>query len=264
MIFAQEQPSRVGKVDRNGRYSVYAERTNGGGSLGLDTGGRVYAVQRTCTDPGLKTPCTEPTKVGIVYPDGERKTLADSFEGKPLARPSDLVVAGNGGVYFTASGAFYVPPGGGRVIGVGQKVRANGIMLSRDEKTLYVTNGPTIVAFELQPDGSAINQRDFVKLPAGNADGLVIDSAGRLYVASGTPGIHVFSAEGTHLGTIPTPREATTLAFSGADKRMLYSVGRGALAPDGKEFVTPAGVRNNSKTLYRIPMLAQGFAGRPK
>jgi len=264
VIFAQEQPSRVGKVDRNGRFSVYAERTNGGGSLGLDTRGRVYAVQRTCTDPGLKTPCTEPTKVGIVYPENERKTLADSFGGKPLARPSDLVVATNGGVYFTAGGAFYIPPDGGRVIGVGQKVRANGIMLSRDEKTLYVTNGPTVVAFDVQADGSAINQREFVKLSAGNADGLAIDSEGRLYVASGTPGIHVFSAAGKHLGTIPTPREATTLAFSGPDKRVLYSVGRGALGPDGKEFVTPAGVRNNSKTLYRIPMLAQGFAGRPK
>jgi gluconolactonase len=106
VIFAQEQPSRVGKVDRNGRYSVYAERTNGGGSLGLDTRGRVYAVQRTCTDPGLTTPCAEPTKVGIVYPNSERQTLADSFDGKPLARPSDLVVATNGGVYFTAGGAF--------------------------------------------------------------------------------------------------------------------------------------------------------------
>jgi len=55
-----------------------------------------------------------------------------------------------------------------------------------------------------------------------------------------------------------------SVAFSGADKKMLYVVGSGALGPDGREFVTPEGVRNNAKTIYRIPMLAEGFKGRAK
>jgi hypothetical protein len=34
--------------------------------------------------------------------------------------------------------------------------------------------------------------------------------------------------------------------------------------PDGKEYRTAAGVRNNAKAIYRIDMVAQGFMGRPK
>jgi gluconolactonase len=74
----------------------------------------------------------------------------------------------------------------------------------------------------------------------------------------------VFSAAGERLGVIPTPRNAISVAFAGRDKRTLYVVGSGALGPDRQEFVAPAGVRNNAKTIYRLPMLAQGFAGRAK
>jgi hypothetical protein len=41
-------------------------------------------------------------------------------------------------------------------------------------------------------------------------------------------------------------------------------VGGGALNPDGTEVITPPGVRNNAKSIFKIPMLAQGFAGRAK
>jgi gluconolactonase len=53
-------------------------------------------------------------------------------------------------------------------------------------------------------------------------------------------------------------------AFSGPGKKTLYVVGAGALGPDGQEFRTPEGVRNNAKTIYKIAMLAQGFKGRAK
>ena len=73
-------------------------------------------------------------------------------------------------------------------------------MLSPDEKILYVTNGPVVVAFDVQPDGTVRNQRDFAKLEAGGAgDGMAVDAAGRLYVTS-QPGVQVFSAEGKYLG----------------------------------------------------------------
>ena len=92
---------------------------------------------------------------------------------------------------------------------------------------------------------------------------MAIDAAGRLYVTS-NPGVQVFDPDGKFLGLIPTPRGVISVAFSGAGKKTLYVVGSGALGPDGKEFVTPEGVRNNAKTIYRIPMLAQGFKGRAK
>jgi len=92
---------------------------------------------------------------------------------------------------------------------------------------------------------------------------MAIDSVGRLYGTS-SPGVPVFDTEGKHPGTIPAPRNVISVAFSGPDKKTLYVVGSGALSPDGKEFTTPQGVRNNAKTIYKIPMLAQGFKGRAK
>src|SRR5262249_13377970 len=167
------------------------------------------------------------------------------------------------GAYFTVGGAYYVNAAG-RVTSLGDDLRTNGIILSRDERVLYVTNGNVIVAFDVQAGGSVRNRRDFGRLEAGgNGDGMAIDAEGRLYVTS-DPGVQVLDAGGTYLGLIPTPRSVISVAFSGRDKKTLYVVGSGALGPDGKEFATPNGVRNNAKTIYRIPMLARGFTGRAK
>jgi gluconolactonase len=262
LLFAQEQPSRISKLDRNDKVSVFLEDTHGTGALSMDAKGGLWAVQRTCTDPGRNgAPCAEATAVAVLAP--MRKKVTDNFDGKSLGRLNDLVADKKGGAYFNGAGTYYVNRDG-KVSNVGENVRTNGIMLSRDEKTLYVTNGGVIVAFDVQPDGSVKNQRDFAKLEAGgNGDGMAIDSAGRLYVTSG-PGVQVLSPEGKYLGVIPTPRGVISIAFSGAGKKTLYAVGTGALGPDGKEFHTPEGVRNNAKTIYRIPMLAQGFKGRVK
>ena len=93
---------------------------------------------------------------------------------------------------------------------------------------------------------------------------MAIDSQGRLYVTSGDPGIQVFSAEGKFLGVIPLPRSASSVAFSGPNKKVLYAKGAGMTNPDGTEYRTSDGVRNNSKAIYRIDMIAQGYTGRPK
>jgi gluconolactonase len=263
LLFAQEQPSRVRKLDRNGKDSIYLENTHGAGALAIDATGGILAVERTCTDPGLTlpTPCAEPTMVGTLAP--ERKVLADSYQGKPLGRLNDLVVDKKGRVYFTVGGAYYVSPGG-PVTSLGDNIRSNGIMLSPDERILYVTNGMVILAFDILPDGTVANRRDFGRLEGGGGgDGMAVDAAGRLYVTS-APGVQVLSPEGKYLGTIPTPRAVISVAFSGPDKKTLYVVGSGALDPDGKEHTTPAGVRNNAKSIFKLPMIAQGFRGRAK
>lgn len=262
LLFAQEQPSRVSKIDRKGHVSVFVEQTHGAGALAFDAQGRLLAVQRTCTDPGLKAPCAEPTSIAVLYPDSQRKTLADGVDGQPLGRLNDLVVSKKGDVYFTSGGAFHLSSAG-HVRRIGENLRTNGIMLSPDEKTLYITNGAGIVAFHIQPDGTATNQHDFATLKGGAGDGMAIDAAGRLYVTS-QDGVQVFGADGRWLGTIPTPRPAISAAFSGAGKKTLYIVGSGATHEDGTEITTPPGVRNNAKTIYRIGMVAQGFRGRAK
>ena len=262
LLFAQEQPRRISKLDATDRVSVFLSDTHGVGSIAVDSKGRIVAVERTCTDPGGRPEqCTEPTAISVLTPT--RTVLADRFEGKPLGRLNDLVVDTKGGVYFTVGGAYYVGPGGG-VKSLGDDLRTNGVMLSRDEKIVFVTNGNAIVAFDTLPDGSVTNRRNFATLEAGgNGDGMAIDDEGRLYVTS-APGVQVLSAEGKYLGLIPTPRPAISVAFSGAGKQTLYIVGSGALGPDGQEFKTPDGVRNNAKTIYRLPMFAAGFRGRAK
>jgi gluconolactonase len=262
LLFAQEQPNRVSRLDAADRVSVAFENTRGAGALAIDRGGRVLAALRTCTDPGGKPEqCTEPTAIAELSP--ARTTLASSFEGRPLGRLNDLVVHASGGVFFTVGSAFFSNTAGA-VSSLGENIRANGIMLSPDEKTLYVTNGAEILAFDVAADGATSNRRSFASLQAGGSgDGLAVDAAGRLYVTS-QPGVQVFEAGGRYLGLIPTPRNAISVAFAGPGKRTLYVVGSGAVGADAQELVTPPGVRNNAKTIYKLPMLAAGFAGRAK
>jgi gluconolactonase len=263
LLFAQEQPSRVSRINADGTLAIAVESTRGAGALAIDRQGRIIAAQRTCTDPGLKVPCSQPTMIGIVFPESERRMRAELTQGRALGRPNDLVVARNGGVYFTSGGAFHLSPRG-QITSIGENLNTNGIMLSPDEKTLYVTNGPTIAAFDVQANGTVSNQRIFGRLEAGGSgDGMAIDATGRLYVTS-PPGVQVFSPEGKHLGLIPTPRNVTSVAFAGRDRRTLYVVGSGALDSAGQEIRTAPGVRNNAKSIFRIPMLAEGFAGRAK
>src|SRR5262245_44909770 len=96
IAFAQEQPSTIGKIDKDDHFSILLRGTHGAGSLGIDRQGRMIAVERTCTDPGnagrgITTPCTEPTKVTILTP--QRKVLTENINGKPLGRVNDLAVS---------------------------------------------------------------------------------------------------------------------------------------------------------------------------
>jgi gluconolactonase len=210
------------------------------------------------------------TRVGVIYPKGSEALLADGFEG----RPNDLAVTKNGGVYFTVPGpvaaapgavapaapapfvpfVYYIPPGGKATRAAQGIENPNGVVLSRDERTLYVNNtrGEYLLAFDIGPDGALTKRRNFGKYEgvtktdtgvASGADGLAIDNDGRVYAAT-TAGVQVFSPEGKHLGTIPLSRSPQNLAFAGPDKKTLYVVGRGAA--------------------FKIPMLSQGFTGRAK
>jgi gluconolactonase len=265
VLFAQEQTDTIRKLDAAGKESVFLSDTKGAGAVSVDAQGRVYAVQRTCTDTlRLGAKCQEPTRVAQLVP--EQRVLADKFgDGSPLGRVNDLVADGRGGAYFTVSGsAYYVNAGGTVSVVANQNLQSNGIMLSADGKTLYVTNGADVQAFDVQPDGTTTNRRLFGTLNGDKGgDGMAIDAAGRLYV-TGEAGVHVLSREGKHLGVIPTPRRPITVAFSGADKKTLYVPQMGVVGPDGKPWTAPGLARNVAMTIYRIPMIAEGYKGRPK
>jgi len=183
----------------------------------------------------------------------QRKMLANRYNEDPLdcigGVMNDLSADDKGGVYFTMGGLFYANPKG-KITRYGENLRTNGIVLSPDEKHLYVTNGPAVAVFDVGKDGSLSNQREFAKLEAGgNGDGSTFDSAGRLYVTS-NPGVQVFSADGKYLGLIPTPRGIISVAFSGPDRKTLYAVARENM--------------QNKDWILSIQTNAQGPKGRGK
>jgi len=267
LLFAQEQPSRVRRLAPDDSTSVYLEDSGHAGSLAIDSEGRLLGIQRGCTDPGrpAEIECSVAPKLSVLFPQYE--VLADGYSnGATFGRLNDLVVDRKGGAYFTVGGAFYLRPDGEVItVAAAADIRSNGITLSRDEQTLYVTNREVVVAFDVVPDGSVRNRRNFGTLDGdGGGDGMTIDAEGRVYV-TGNLGVHVLDPEGEYLGMIPTPRRPITVAFAGPEKKTLYIVGSGAVDVfRERDFETPEGVRNNSKTIYKMSMLAEGFRGRAK
>lgn len=263
ILFGQEQPSFIGKIDKKDKYSVAFMDTHGTGAVGVGMKGQVYGIARTCTDPGGKDPqhCAEPTALWEFSP--ERKMLTNR-DGKGFGRLDDLVVDKKGGIYLNGrDGVFYYSPSG-QLSQISDNPRTNGVAISPDEKTFYINDRTVIIAFDVQPDGTCTNQREFAKLHGGGADGMAVDSMGRVYIATGAGGVQVFGTDGGYLGTIPLPRPVASLAFSGPGKKWLYAQGRGATGPDGQEMKTPEGVRNNAKSIYKIEMISEGYKGRPK
>jgi gluconolactonase len=265
VLFAQEQSDSIFKLLADGTEYTFMEDVYGIGSVSLDNQGRLFGVERTCTEPlNPEFPgCNVLTRVVQLAP--ERRVLANSFpDGRTFGRLNDLITDGRGGAYFTVGGAFHVSSDGVVTTVENQNLRSNGIMLSRDGRTLYVTNNTVVIAFDVARDGSTSNRRDFGALNGDDGgDGMAIDAEGRLYV-TGSRGVHVFAESGAYLGLIPTPRRPITLAFSGPDKRTLYVPQVGGLGIDGQPYTTPEGIRNIAMTIYTLPMVAEGFRGRPK
>jgi len=269
LLFAQEQSNSIIKVWPDGKWWVEWPFVAGAGSVSIDGQGRTFAADRSCTDPGLGlgANCTILSKIVQLTP--ERKVVADKFaDGSTLGRINDLRADGHGGAYYTQGGLFHAKADGtvDTIAPAGNPQQGglftNGLVLSPDGKTLYVTNRLTILAFDVAADGALANRRDFATLagePQGSfgADGLTVDADGRLY-ATGGAGIYVFDKSGKQLGIIPTPRRAITAAFAGADRKTLYIGTLGANTPTGENWATPQGVRNIAATIYAVDALAAG------
>lgn len=249
VIFTETGANRLTKIDKDNKISTFLENVTSSG-LGFDQKGRLIATNGAAGREGIS----------VVYPKGSEAVLADKKSAPGLNRANDLVVDRKGGVYFTdpdPQTVSYITPAG-KVVKVAEGItRPNGITLSPDDKILYVNDirGEYLLAFDVQPDGTLKNRRNFAKYErtdpvtegpfklASGADGLAVDSEGRIYIA-GLNGIQVLSAKGAHLGTIPVSRKVQNLAFAGPDKKTLYLVGRGAA--------------------YKVQMLSQGIKDRAK
>jgi gluconolactonase len=261
VLVAQEDYDTVLKIDENGRSSVSVANAKGIGSLSMDRQGRLYGAHRT-ERPGSTKPDRDSIVNAITFQAPERETIADKWaDGTPLTvRPNDLLTDVTGGAYFTVGCLYYAGPTGVTV--VADNIRTNGIAFSPDDKTLYVTNGGALVAFDVEGPGKLTNRRDFATLlPGSMGDGTAVDSEGRLYVSSNA-GVQVFDKTGKYLGVIPTPRGVISVAFAGPDKKTLYIVGSGADDENGQPI--RQGPQQTAATIYKLPVIAQGLKGRAK
>jgi gluconolactonase len=247
MLFANNDASNVMRLDpATGLATVIHNDVNTGGAVSRSKNGALFVASR-----GLNG--------GIVQLEPTRKVLANSFRGEPIecigGVLNDISADSRGGVYAAISGGglFYANPQG-VMSQYGEGITGpNGIILSPDERTLYVTNGPVVVAFDVQTDGSLTNQREFAKLRGRGGDGSAVDSQGRLYVATGSSA-DVFASNGDYLGSIPGPQGMHGVAFGGADKKTLFGI----------VFYGGWGTTSARNQIVAIPTIAQGYVGRAK
>jgi gluconolactonase len=263
VLVAQFDFDTVLMIDGSGRTKPFVTNARSVGSLSMDRRGRLFGAHRT-ERPGSTKPNIELSvnAISILAPASDRKIVATKWaDGRTLSvRPNDLIADSQGGAYFT-SGCVYYASADGKVTVMADNIRTNGIIFSPDDKTLYVTNGGTVIAFDVMGPGKLTNRRDFATLQSGGGDGLAIDSEGRLYVTTNA-GVQVFDKAGKFLGLIPTPRSVISVAFAGAGKKSLFVVGSGAEDANGQPL--REGPQQTAATIYRLPMLAEGVKGRAK
>lgn len=223
-----EPSGYTGKAPRKGEM--------GSNGLTLDNDGRLTICQHG------------DRRVARVEDDGKWTTLAAQFEGRRFNSPNDLVFRTNGDLYFTDPPfglpkvfgdpqreldfcGVYLLTRQGKLVLLTRDIKApNGIALSPDEKTLYVTDvhpqSSAWLAYDVKADGRISNGRvlhdatRWTKTRKGAPDGLKVDAEGNLF-ATGPEGVYVFAPDGTHLGIIETGVATANCAW-GDDGKTLY------------------------------------------
>jgi len=236
LYFSDIPNEKIHKLE-NGKVSVFIEKSNHANGLMVDSKGRLLA-------------CEMDGQIVAHSPDGKTRTvLVDKNMGNRFNAPNDLVVANNGGIYFTdpafrapmplpqgKTGVYYLSPEGKVSRLIDNLPNPNGVILSPDEKTLYVipTGQADMMAYPVESNGKIGIGKVFctLKQPEGKintgGDGLTIDIKGNLYITSGL-GIQVFSSVGKPLVTIAFPEQPANCTFGGKDMKTFYVTARTGL-----------------------------------
>jgi len=192
-----------------------------------------------------------------VDPHAPITVLADSYQGKKLNSPNDLVYRSDGSLYFTdppygletqgdndpakelqVNGVYRIPAARQQRPGtppardklqlvIKDLARPNGIAFSPDEKYLYIAESGKKVwlRYPVKPDGSVGEGTLFLDAStdtaSGGPDGIRVDKKGNLY-GSGPGGVWIISPEGRHLGTIKVPERVSNVAWGDQDGKTLY------------------------------------------
>ncbi|WP_298861402.1 SMP-30/gluconolactonase/LRE family protein [uncultured Gimesia sp.] len=254
LYFTDIPDNKIYKVNSKGKLSVFLEPSNHCNGLMLDG------------EHGLLACEMDGRLVSINLKNKKVTPLTSEYQGKRYNAPNDLVIDRSGGIYFTDPHfrspeplpqkvvAVYYRSVDGKVTRLADDLKApNGVILSPDEKTLYVIPSmqKEMWAYPVTSPGKigkgrvfcTLKQEPGYKEPGRGGDGLTVDTKGNLYITTGL-GLQVYSPEGKLLGIISVPEKPANVTFGGKDNASLFITAR--------------------KSLYRIDTKAKGhrFPGK--
>jgi gluconolactonase len=240
LLFSDIHNDKRMKYVPGGGVSLHQEPTDRANGLTRDLQGRLVACEH------------DSRRVTRQEADGSITVIANSFQGRQLNRPNDVVVKSDGCIYFTDpwtspmapqqwdqtfSGVYRVTPDLGTLsLLTDDFVLPNGLAFAPDESVLYINDSRRghIRAFDLMPSGMLAKQTDrvFADLRGdepGVPDGMKVDVEGNVY-CGGSGGLWILDPNGKKLGRIAHGASATTnLAFGGDDWKTLYFTSRNHL-----------------------------------
>ena len=239
LLFNDIHTARRMKYTPGQGATVAMEKTNEANGITRDLQGRLLSAEHLTR------------RVTRQEPDGSLTVIANSFQGKRLLRPNDVVVKSDGAIYFTDPGGTAAPDQwdvtlsgvyrvsadlGTMSLVIDDMVRPNGLAFSADEGILYVADSRRrhVRAYDILPNGTVAKEtsRVFADLGCpepGVPDGIKVDTAGNLY-SGGGGGLYILDPKGRKLGRIVHGQPATTnIAFGGDDWKTLYFTTRSTL-----------------------------------
>lgn len=239
LYFTDIPDNKIYQVDSNGKLSVFLEPSNHCNGLILDGENGLLACEM---DGRL---------VSINLTNKKVTPLTSEYQGKRYNAPNDLVIDRSGGIYFTDPHfrsptplpqkvvAVYYRSADGKVTRLADDLKApNGVILSPDEKTLYVIPSmqKEMWAYPVISPGKlgkgrvfcTLKQQKGYKEPGRGGDGLTVDTKGNLYITTGL-GLQVYSPEGKLLGIISVPEKPANVTFGGKDNSSLFITARTSL-----------------------------------
>lgn len=231
LYFSDGPNDRILKRTSDGSQTVFIEPCGAANGLSFDWQGRLLMCQSA--RPGGARALARREQ------DGSLTTLAATYKNEKFIAPNDLCVDRLGRVYFTdpfydgdksqpCSGVYRWDPSGEITLVVDNLLKPNGIVITPDDQTIYVSDRGTqkLHRYSVSPAGQLTWQNvvyDFS--PDRGIDGMALDTKGNIYGAAGkdaTTGLFVISPEGKLLGHQPLEEFATNVAFGGADRRDLF------------------------------------------